>query len=264
KAIGKGSGDDLLNGYFEKPVTEVFDTSGTLPILFINTTQVDNGMPGVISTVLLPEHSQRQDVLALADSMGVEQGTGNLRLSTAAVLGSRFPYVSPAGKVFDRYYVDGGYFDNSGAGTVLEFIYELNEFMADTSQVEIMRLRKRFTFHILHITNSEILPRPSKDIHPLTNDLLAPVLTLAGMQGSSTSISDGMLTEAFKQFNADTANAMIVYSLYDETWEPAKNTGEFEEGYPMSWTLSDYQLNRMDAALQRANRKNLPKLGFAK
>lgn len=260
--IGNGSSDELLNSYFERPVTEVFDTTGALPILLVNTTQVDNGMPGVISTVLLPEQSQRQDVLALVDSMAIRHGKGNLRLSTAAVLSSRFPYVSPAGKVFDRYYVDGGYFDNSGAGAVLEFIHELNRFMADTTLPEIMKFRKRFTFHILHITNSEVVATPSKDIHPLTNDLLAPVLTLAGMQGSSTSISDGILSEAFRQFNADTANAMIVYSLYDEAWDPAKTNGRFEEGYPMSWTLSDYQINRMEGALGRANRRNLGKFGF--
>jgi len=194
--------------------------------------------------------------------MGVREGRGNLRLSTAAILSSRFPYVSPAGKVFDRYYVDGGYFDNSGAGAVLEFIHELNSFMTDTTNREIIRFRRRFTFHILHITNSEVVPAPSKDIHPLTNDVLAPVLTLAGMQGSSTSISDGILINAFRQFNADTANAMIVYSLYDETWDPAKKQGQFEEGYPMSWALSDYQINRMDGALQRANRRNLRKFGY--
>lgn len=258
-----GSGDDLLNRYFGKPVTEVFDTTGALPILFINTTQVDNGMPGVISTARMPANSQRQDVLALADSMAVHAGKGDLRLSTAAVLSSRFPYVSPAGKVFDRYYVDGGYFDNSGAGTVLEFIHELNRFMSDTTRPQVVRYRNRFAFKIIHLTNSEVVPAPSKGIHPLTNDLLAPVLTLAGMQGSSTSIGDGLLMNAFKQFNGDTANAMIVYSLYDETWDPAKNMGQFEEGYPMSWSLSDYQLHRMDLALRKANATNLPQFGFA-
>ena len=262
QVIAKGSEDDLLNRYFEKPVSEVFDTTGALPVLLVNTTQVDNGMPGVISTVKLPPGTQRQDVLTLADSMGAHTGKGDLRLSTAAILSSRFPYVSPAGKVFDRYFVDGGYFDNSGAGSVLEFIQELNSFMSDTTQADIRQYRKRFTFHILHITNSEVLALPAKDIHPLTNDLLAPVLTLAGMQGSNTSIGNGILTNAFKQFNGDTANAIIVYSLYDETWDPAKNTGHYEEGYPMSWALSDYQLNRMEAALQRANGKNLWKFGI--
>ncbi len=257
KVIAGGSQDTLLNRYFERPVTEVFDTTGALPILLINTTQVDNGMPGVISTVKLPRKSQRQDVLALVDSISAHGGGGDLRLSTAAVLSSRFPYVSPAGKVFDRYYVDGGYFDNSGAGSVLEFIQALNEFLSDSAQSDILRYRDRLTFHILHITNSEVLQLPSRDIHPLTNDLLAPILTLAGMQGSSTSIGDGMLVNAFTQFNTDTANAMIVYSLYDESWDLTKNMGEYEDGYPMSWALSDYQLDRIDRALKRASKRNI-------
>ena len=263
KVMEKASRDTLLNRYFSKPLTELLDTTGRLPILLVNTTQVDNGMPGVISTVKLPAHSQRQDVLSLVDSMGVHYGKGDIRLSTATVLSSRFPYVSPAGKVFDRYYVDGGYFDNSGAGSVLDFIQELNAFFSDTTHAEIMELRHRFTFHILHISNSEIIQGPITDIHPLTNDLLAPIITLAGMQGSSTSIGDAILINAFRQFNTDTANALIVYSLYDETWKPARHTGAYEEGYPMSWALSDYQLNRMDIALKRANRRNLRKFRFA-
>ena len=75
------------------------------------------------------------------------------------------------------------------------------------------------------------------------------------MQGSSTSIGDGILVHSFKQFNADTANALILYSLYDESWDPAKHGGDYEEGYPMSWTLSDYQQHRMGEALRRANRR---------
>ena len=257
-----GSADTLLNAAFGSSMLDIMDTTGGLPILFVNTTQVDNGMPGVVSTVKLPRRSQRQDVLSLVDSMGVNFGKGDIRLSTAAVLSSRFPYVSPAGKVFDRYYVDGGYFDNSGAGMVLDFIQELNEFLSDSTNGELLTLRDRFTFHILQITNSAIVQPPASDIHPLTNDLLAPVLTLAGMQGSSTSIGDAVLINAFKQFNSDTTDALIVYSLYDERWDPVKNEGAFEEGYPMSWTLSDYQLSRMDAALLRANARNLYKFHF--
>ncbi len=256
RALSNASTDTLLNGYFSKPVSEVFDLTGALPALFINTTQVDNGMPGVISSVRLPVKSQRQDVLSLVDSMGMRYGTGDMRLSTAAVLSSRFPYVSPAGKVFDRYYVDGGYFDNSGAGTVLEFIDALNRFMTDSVNADLMQYRDRFAFHILHLTNSEVVQHPTGSIHPLANDLLAPLLTLAGMQGSSTSIGDGLLEHAFSRINADPDSAIVVYSLYDEHYKPGKNQSAYEEGYPMSWALSHYQRHRMDAALKRATRKN--------
>lgn len=247
------SGDPTLNKYFQTQVDSVFDTSGKLPILYITTTQVDNGMPGVISSIKLSEGSQRNDVLSLVDRMGQEEGNGNLRLSTAAILSSRFPYVSPAGKVFDRYYVDGGYFDNSGAGTVLELIRELKLFLSDTAKNK--KYQDAFSFHILHITNSERLPTPAGDIHPLTNDLLAPVLTLAGMQGSSTNISDRVLVNTFEDLNNGKSDLLIEYSLYDEDWNTSEHEDKYEEGYPMSWVISDYQLHRMKTALQRANKK---------
>jgi hypothetical protein len=83
------------------------------------------------------------------------------------------------------------------------------------------------------------------------------------MQGSSTSIGNGILKEAFRQFNADTANALIVYSLYDESWpDSLKMQGQYEDGYPMSWVISDYQLNRMRQALLRANSRNLDKFVY--
>jgi hypothetical protein len=249
----------LLNQYFGDQFSNVIDYSGKLPILYINSTQVDNGMPGVITSVMLSDSSQRQDILALVDSTSKKDGHGDLKLSTAAILSSRFPYVSPAGKIFDRYFVDGGYFDNSGAGTVLELIQDLGRFLNDSSNRSI---KDRLSFHIVHIINSEVVPSPVKDIHPLTNDVLAPVLTLAGIQGSSTSISNGILKSNFLLFTNDTTNAIIQYNLYDknfgkETEEGLKTPAEkkeerkFEEGYPMSWVISDYQLARMDSALRR-------------
>lgn len=259
ESLENASQDTILNAYFRRPLSQVFDTTGLLPILFINTTQVDNGMPGVISSVLPPPHSQRQDVLSLVDSSVRNHGS-DIRLSTAAVVSSRFPYVSPAGKVFDRYYVDGGYFDNSGAGTVLELIQELNEFLSDSANIGLRPYANRLSFHLLHITNSEVSRQPSPDIHPLVNDLFSPLITLAGMQGSSTDIGDGILTNAFRTLNTDTANAVIVYSLYN----PVVDAGKPEEGYPMSWALSAYQLQRMNKALLRENRSNFRKFNWVR
>src|SRR5690606_17841290 len=118
-AMEQASADALLNRYFAAPLSQLIDTTGLLPALFMNVTQVDNGMPAVISTIRPTHDGQRQDVLSLVDSSNVRNGTGDIRLSTAAVLSARFPFVSPAGKVFDRYYVDGGYFHTTGGGTPL-------------------------------------------------------------------------------------------------------------------------------------------------
>lgn len=262
-AMEQASADALLNRYFAAPLSQLIDTTGLLPALFMNVTQVDNGMPAVISTIRPTHDGQRQDVLSLVDSSNVRNGTGDIRLSTAAVLSSRFPFVSPAGKVFDRYYVDGGYFDNSGGGTVLAFIRELNAFLSDSSETEILAHRHLFTFHILHLTNAEIFDHASPDIHPLMNDLFSPVLTLAGMQGATTDVTNGLLVDAFRPFNTDTSHAQIVYSLYDEQWS-ADQPGTFEDGYPMSWALSRYQRHRMADALRRENERKMDAFFFAK
>jgi hypothetical protein len=262
EVIAGGSKDQVLNAYFNTNVSDVFDNSGSLPILFINATQVDNGMPGVIGSAKLPTTSQRTDILSLVDSMSKKK-EGNLLLTTGAVLSSRFPYVSPAGKIYDRYYVDGGYFDNSGAGTVLEFIQEMEQFFKNPDNDSITQYRHRYTFHIVHITNSEQVPRPTKNIHPLINDLLTPVLTLAGMQGSSTNIGNGILRNAFKPFNSDSTTALITYSLYNSDWPKTESEkGKYEEGYPMSWVISHYQLDRIEKALKEANNKNFDKFKF--
>ena len=76
-----------------------------------------------------PAFSGRIDVLA-----GLPPGT-TLNATGAAVLSARFPYVTPGGSLprvvndtspneWDLF-VDGGYFDNSGAGLVLEMLVEL-------------------------------------------------------------------------------------------------------------------------------------------
>ncbi|HTF16550.1 MAG TPA: hypothetical protein VK658_00685, partial [Chryseolinea sp.] len=251
------SRDTLLNKYFDKKLTEVFDYSGDLPMLFITSTKVDDGMPGLISSVQLPRKSQRNDLLTLIDRLDGNERGSNLSLATAAILSSRFPYVSPAGKVGSNYYVDGGYFDNSGAGTILELLGELSKLFEDNPQYV-----GKFSFHILHNSNAEIFSRPSKQIHPLTNDLFAPLLTLAGMQGASTSISTGTLTQNFVLFSKDTLHAIIDYNLYDRSFQVDTARRKYEEGYPMSWVISDYQINRMDSALRNANASMLKDFYF--
>ncbi|HEX9236829.1 MAG TPA: hypothetical protein VF972_11180, partial [Actinomycetota bacterium] len=61
----------------------------------------------------------------------------DVRLSTAALLSARFPFVSPAGRITDcgstgqaTYVVDGGYLDSSGAATAVELWQALEPFIA--------------------------------------------------------------------------------------------------------------------------------------
>lgn len=91
----------------------------SLPVLFINTTRVKDGNPAVVSNIHIAPNifNRRVDVAALLPK------DQTIRLSTATILGARFPYISPAGRINQvktpsspngtdttrsHYFVDGG------------------------------------------------------------------------------------------------------------------------------------------------------------
>ncbi len=254
--------DTLIPHYYNKPLSQVYDYSGSLPLLFINVTQVDNSYPGVISPVIPRREQQkwyRTDVLELVDSLKKQNPKTDIRYSTAAVLSSRFPFVSPAGKIYDRYFVDGGYYDNSGAGTTLEFLKQLKVYLS-TKDVENTAF-SRFTYHILHLTNSDTRKKPSGRIHPLTNDLATPLLTVLKTSDTGTGFGNDVLKEYFREnFNNDTVTSYINYSLYKTTF----NKGEKDTAFPMSWVISEYHLKRMVRTLKREHEVNSKKFEFLK
>ncbi len=238
-AMEEGPDDTLMNNLFNRPISQVFDTSGKLPILFINSTRVNDGMPAEVSSVKLPQNSQRIDILKLLDTCNKKNKTGDMMLATAAMLSARFPYVSPAGSILNNYFVDGGYFDNSGGGIVREFMDELKTILSDKKDTLVQMYSGRLHFTLIHIYNgSAIEDTIHKPVNPLVNDLFTPFLTLAGIQGSSTKVSDGSLEDYFRNFNNGSPSTPIKINLYDS----AKT---HEEEYPMSWVISAYNLERM-------------------
>ena len=64
----------------------------------------------------------------LGDQRNVMPGTGDLRVATAARLSATFPYVSPAARRLDDplsdHIVDGGYYDNYGLLSLMEWLDE--------------------------------------------------------------------------------------------------------------------------------------------
>ena len=254
--LATGSDDPIINTQLDRPLSQVLDTSGALPALFITTTRVQDGMPCILGSTQLPPNSQRKDVTKLLDTMNKD-----IRFATAVILSSRFPYISPAGSIRQQYFVDGGYVDNAGSGIMLDFvqgIYDLTQERMDTASPTARtfeKMWKHVNLHMIHIYNSPMYKAEFDRINPLANDLVNPVMTLAGLQGSSTHIYTANLRHYFVLFNHDTASAIIKYSLYD----PTKTD---EEGYPMSWAISGYQLERMHRRLAAVNVKQKSEFWF--
>ena len=228
---------DSMNTKFSELITQKKQPY-FLPILCINTTRMQDGLPAVISNIDFsdPRFNQRLDFLDLLDEKK------DLKLSTAVVLGASFPYVSPAGRVDSasiknkaNYFVDGAYFDNSGSGVVNEMV---NILLRDSLYLQH---KKKLKIYILHIANSPNEGVPLEKVNPMINDLAAPVKTLLGAYGTQTTVNDNRLLNLMKyHFPNDTLYRKI--NLYDDGDNP---------NYSMNWVISEKLLKSMNESLLR-------------
>ncbi len=235
-----------------------------LPILCINTTRVQDGSPGVVCSIQLDPKifDKRVDVISLlpADT--------TIRLSTAAILGARFPYMSPAGRIDQptkkgsrkNYFVDGGYFDNSGAGVVQEMIRAIIQ-VADTTTNPLLHKRmQKLKIVVLHITNSPQGDIPIKPITPFKNDITSPLLTILGA-------NDMRLANYISDVNGRPDSAGLAKAIYypihlyndlDEKGDTLSNGP-----YAMNWFISDSVRNQMDRRLLQQPKLNRMLKGMA-
>jgi len=240
---GSGTKSTLYNSMatcFSEIITQK-NKPYTLPILCINTTRMQDGRPTVITNIDItdPRFNKRLDFLDILDEKE------DLKLSTAVVLGASFPYLSPAGRIDDstgtqHYFVDGGYFDNSGSGVVSEMI---NILVRDSLY---KTYASKLKLYILHVTNSPQGDGALGKVNPLVNDLAAPVKTLVGAYGTQTVVNDERLWNLMKILYPEKDHYLRM-SLYDEDNLPT---------YPMDWVISDEMLGLMNRRLY-----SIPEIG---
>lgn len=271
---------EFLKPNMGRPMSELLsigDTTCPLPVLCINTTRMQDGNPGVVTNIKMSRQifNNRVDVLdALNDTL-------DMRLSTASILGARFPYISPAGRIDQvipanqrvnqndslliHYFVDGGYFDNSGAGVVQEMIRAILLQSANSKDSVLRKRLAKLEFTILHITNSPTGVAALNTIPPLKNDLLSPMLTIMGAYDMQTTVNDKRLENFLTDISDDGICAGARYlpiHLYKDTEEKRedrkKGNKTKETPYSMNWFISDTTLRRMDARL--ITQPNLNKL----
>src|SRR5262249_3600925 len=118
-----------------------------LPSLFLNGTSVEGGCRIITSDLRIfpgqpgkagqfPQSEDAFNKLSFRPDDPKDPIThtweisGDIPLSTAADMSTRFPVMSPAGLFPDRtHVVDGGYFDNSGAATAWDMIRSLKQYL---------------------------------------------------------------------------------------------------------------------------------------
>ncbi len=223
-----------------------------LPIFFINSTRSQDGRPAVISNIKIDPktYNNRIDLLAELDRIK-EKPPQDIRLSTAAVLSARFPYVSPAGEINGGQYVDGGYFDNSGAGVVHETLDAFEKYIANRIANDDIEeaLVNKLDFHVIHITNSETGKKAVEPFHPVTNDLAAPIITILGSYGQQTITNDTRLKAYLAQKYGDTKHyhRINLFTEQNELLNNVEQSGEYI--YSMNWVMSDTCRSAMNIRL---------------
>ncbi|MEO8763453.1 MAG: patatin-like phospholipase family protein [Ginsengibacter sp.] len=232
--------------------------SVNLPILCINTTRMQDGNPGIVTNLRLDPATfdNRIDVVSLLDS------NRDISLTSAAILGARFPYLSPAGRIKNNYFVDGGYFDNSGSGVVQEMIRGIinigkRDSIVNGSASLLYQQVRKLHFKILHITNSPVILDSNNinKVSPIKNDLLSPVLTIVGAYDMQTTVNDARLINFIHDIDSFTVNKAdyTQIPLYEDTSEWKLDTlnkrFQTEPSYAMNWFMSDTTLHRIDKRL---------------
>lgn len=251
-AMEKSDYNSKIGQFFNRTLDNAFEYEGRFPIVFINTTNIESGSSGVISNVKInPHFTRRLDVLSQLDADTIK-GYKNIKLSTAVVLGARFPYLSPAGEINNKYFVDGGYYDNSGGGITSELLQRIETRMKSGKTDDIFyKLRNKLKFKIIYISNGTVKKDEPNTLHPLVNDLAAPLLTVLGTYGNQTELSNRKLQDYIECSS---------FRLGPESFRQEnlpKDTSDTKIPYPMNWVISDYNIKRMEKNLEKVNPKEI-------
>jgi hypothetical protein len=193
-----GSPSPLAEGLFA-----TWATDSRVPLLLLNGTSVQDGcrLNGSILDADV-EEAPRGKALRARDCLSMDAfgpgSTGNsstaslaathdlvdllcadqdVRLSTAALLSARFPWVSPAGRIprcgtsFAVFSVDGGYFDTSAASTIQELWSHLEPLVAEHNASGatpcVVPVLLQLDNHYKEPRNSGASGRPSEAAVPL-------------------------------------------------------------------------------------------------
>jgi hypothetical protein len=242
------------------------------PALFLNSTTVAEGRRFIEHPFQPIATPQRQPWSAAFD--GSAWLDPRVPLSEAVLNSARFTYLSPAGTLQTAgerppvpatlQLVDGGYFENSGATTLLEVMRQLRAIAAQRGQA--------LRFIVLHISNDATLPdfvEQHDEAHfmPLYSSACpAQPIAMARSESGEVAAPLKALLDT-RSARGDYARVQLLRALHVDNAEPSRGDmlwhfrlcpGRYP--IPLGWTLS----TPVFAELQRQLQQNYPLEAMAK
>lgn len=223
---------------YDAPFTEAWKNPYRTPLLFANTTLVEEGTKGVVAPVQIDS----ADFPATTPVMPLLKN-GVVKFSTAAFFSARFPFISPAARVnSNHHFLDGGIYENSGAETALEIARVFQRVLARDTVWQ-----QHFKLIIVSLKNSPGNAKvvASKNLFELSAPIKALLANVDGNATHADATNAGLFKDAYYQFQPkyvdleceekDTLNAIL----------------------PLGWQLSAEALNRMHANIKSNDPKDL-------
>lgn len=245
---------------------------GTIPIPVFNATLLENGRRFLISPIKFQNETDKD---MKAKDFQTSYTDYDLDVTTAARLSASFPYVTPSSRPYDSsskkeldidkapviYHVaDGGYFDNFGTFTALEWLDKNIEGLMNDSIVE------RVIFIQINHFPTEGSGEENGFPGWLT-ELIGPLLTLFNIKDSTQIARNELEIELIKS-KIDLIQHKIENKkneLKDRKTEDAFQsfTITFEgKNAPLSWYLTNYQIKELDCSWNKFLRKESDVAGF--
>ncbi|MBY0424268.1 MAG: hypothetical protein K2Q22_01415, partial [Cytophagales bacterium] len=199
-------------------------------LLFSNSSEVYSGKKGIYAPVRL-NRNHFPSTISIRDLLE----SFPLRLSTAAFLSARFPYISPAGRLdSSHYFLDGGIVENSGAETALGIYQALEHVISKDTSLQ----KLKFQIYILSLKNSIDIGegKEKKKLFELT----API---------SAALNAGGISELATK--SDTLNKIHLGYRY-LSMRPISNCPNEKIVLPLGWKISKYSLDFMYQSIYKA------------
>jgi len=220
RAFERSWRETMNTGRLEEGFDRLWDGDRRAPNLFLNATEADSAERAVFSNVSLA--GADGGIQAYADR-------APLRLSTAMMLSARFPYISPEARAGDYRFVDGGYFDNSGAATLLDVVRAIR---AAAAKLEVA---DRTPIVALTIANEPVAAAGCA-AGPGRGGVSTPLAILDRLRAGRADEFQRELRRLLAERGGDT---------YLDDFRPSAGAAEF----PLGWTLPSGAAKEMDAQI---------------
>lgn len=207
-----------------------------IPLLFSNTYDINTGYKGIVAPVKL-DTADFPGTVFVNNLIGKKE---DIRLSTAALMSARFPYVSPTGK-FDEnhHFTDGGILENSGAETSYQTLLVFKSIIDSLKKTPGSGFENtNIKFNILSLPNG-LAQIDSLERVTNLNEIVAPALGILNSRNGNTVKSDSI-----NRFTAK-RNQWGYFSIRPKE---RKINGAWPV-LPLGWQISDYALLQMKATI---------------